>query len=76
MMNICMDMKQQIVGWVRQIDDLNAEIAGHWSMIQKSVAAGDLENAIPLLRAYFSLKTRLVGVESSLEGMLHGYFSE
>jgi hypothetical protein len=71
-----MDMKQQIMGWVTQIDDLQGQISEHWSMVQKSVSAGDADKAITLLNAYFRLKTKAEGVESQLRGVLGGYFSD
>lgn len=71
-----MEQKEQIVRLVRQIDELNAEIARHWAMVQKSVADGRIDDAISLLNAYFGLKTKLEGVEANLAGTLHGYFSD
>jgi hypothetical protein len=70
------DMKQQIVGWVKQIDEVKDQIAEHWSMIQKSVAAGHVDDAISLLNAYFRLKLKLEGVEGQLRSTLGGYFSD
>jgi len=70
------EMKQQIVGWVRQIDEVKGQIAEHWSMIQKSVADGHVDDAISLLNAYFRLKLKLEGVERQLRGTLGGYFSD
>jgi hypothetical protein len=71
-----MDMKDQIVGWVHRIDHLRNETEKHWSNIQKSIAAGRVDDAISLLNAYFGLKQELIAVEAKLEGMLHSYFSE
>jgi hypothetical protein len=71
-----MDMKQQIMGWVSQIDDIQKQISEHWTMVQKSVAAGDADKAITLLNAYFRLKTKAEGVEAQLRGMLGGYFAD
>jgi len=70
------DMKQQIAGWVRQIDELRGQIEEHWSMIQKCIADGHVDDAISLLNAYFRLKVKLEGVEASLTGTLGGYFSD
>ena len=70
------DMKQQIVGWVGQIDELNKLIVDHWAMIQQSISAGETDRAITLLNAYLRLKTKLKGVETSLAGTLGGYFSD
>lgn len=70
------DMKQQIVGWVKQIDEVKGQIAEHWSMIQKSAATGHVDDAISLLNAYFRLKLKLEGVESQLRSTLGGYFSD
>lgn len=70
------DLKQQIVGWVGQIDELNKQIVEHWTMIQQSISAGETDKAITLLNAYFRLKTKLKNVETSLAGTLGGYFSD
>ncbi len=70
------DMKESIAVSVRQIDELSRDIAEHWSMVQKCVADNRVEDAISLLNAYFQMKTKLNQVESSLEGILHGYFSD
>jgi hypothetical protein len=70
------DMKQQIVVWVRQIDEVKRQIAEHWTMIQKDVQDGQVDEAISLLNAYFRLKGKLEGVESQLAGTLGGYFSD
>lgn len=69
------DNKKRIVAWVKQIDDLNSQIVRHWSMVQESVAENRVDEAITLLNAYFRLRTKLEGVESSLLGTLNGYFS-
>jgi hypothetical protein len=71
-----MDAKEQIAMDVRQIDDLNRQIAEHWSMVQKCLSQDDVDGAISLLNAYFRLKTKLVQVESALQGQLRGYFSD
>lgn len=71
-----MDMKQQIMGWVSQIDDLKKQLSEHWSMVQQSVEAGNSDRAITLLNAYFRLQTKLEGVEAQLRSLLHGYFSD
>ena len=70
------DMKQLIIGWVGQIDDLKRQIAEHWTMIQRDVQDGQIDEAISLLNAYFRLKGKLAGVESQLAGTLGGYFSD
>lgn len=70
------DMKQQIAGWVSQIDDLNKQITDHWEMVRQSVAAGNNDKAITLLNAYYRLKTKLKTVEGNLVGTLGGYFSD
>lgn len=70
------DMKQQIVSYVKQVDDVRGEIARHWSMIQKSVSDGEVDAAISLLNAYFRLKLKLEVVEGQLAGLLGGYFSD
>lgn len=69
------DLKEQIAPSVRQIDDLNRDIAEHWSMVQRCVAENRVDDAISLLNAYFRMKTKLNQVESSLEGILRGHFS-
>ncbi len=69
-------MKEQLVVWVRQIDELKAQIAEHWSMVQKCVADGHVDDAITLLNAYFRLRVKLEGVEANLAGTLGGYFSD
>ncbi|MGO9211892.1 MAG: hypothetical protein ACLPXM_01030 [Terriglobales bacterium] len=69
-------MKEQLVVWVRQIDELKAQIAEHWSMVQKCVADGHVDDAISLLNAYFRLRVKLEGVEANLAGTLGGYFSD
>jgi hypothetical protein len=71
-----MDMKQQIMVWVSQIDEIQKQLSEHWSMVQQSVGAGDSDKAITLLNAYFRLKTKLEGVEAQLRSLLHGYFSD
>lgn len=70
------DMKKQIAAWVRQIDDVKAQVAQHWSLGQKAIEAGDIDSAISLLNRYFRLKVQLEGVEANLASMLHGYFSD
>jgi len=71
-----MDAKQEIIGRVRQIDDLRAQVSHHWSMARDCVNSGDIDAAIPLLNAYFTLKEQLEGVESRFRGMLKGQFSD
>jgi hypothetical protein len=68
--------KKRIVAWVRQIDDLKTQVADHWLMVQKAIAAERVDEAISLLNAYFRLRTKLEGVEASLVGTLGGYFSD
>ncbi len=71
-----MDMKSQILAYVLQIDDLKAQMAKHWMLVQKSIADGNVDDAISLLNAYFSLKAKLEGVEANLQGILRGYFAD
>jgi hypothetical protein len=71
-----MEMKEQIVGWVVEIDNLRAELADHWSKVQKSVAADRVDDAISLLNGYFHLKEQLEGVEARLASTLHSSFSD
>jgi len=70
-----MDPKEQIVAKVRQIDDLNREIAEHWSMIQKYATDSRVDEAISLLNAYFRLKAKLEQTEASLETALKSQFA-
>ena len=70
------DMKDQIVAGIRQIDDLNRNIAEHWSMVQQHVVAGRVDEAISTLNAYYRFQTKLEQVEGSLKGTLKGYFSD
>jgi hypothetical protein len=69
-------MKEQIAASVRQIDDLNRGIAEHWSMVQKHIVAGRVDEAISVLNAYFRLQTKLEQVEGNLKSTLHSYFSD
>ena len=69
-------MKQQIADYVRKIDNLNREIAEHWSKAQRLVTASKLDEAITVLNAYFRLKTSLEQAESQLLGVLKGYFAD
>jgi len=71
-----MDQKQQIAGLVHKIDELRAERAHHWAMVQTSVADERTDDAISLLNAYFSLKVKLERAEADLVGLLQGYFSD
>ena len=72
-----MDEKEkQIANWVREIDDLRAQVAKHWSMIQKNVEDARMDDVISLLNAYFRSRQKLEGVESNLRSMLGGYFSD
>jgi hypothetical protein len=70
------DAKDTIVRCVREIDELNRQIAEHWSMIQRRIEDDRVDDAIPLLKAYLRLKTKLQNVESSLAGTLGGQFSD
>ena len=70
------DMKEQIAASVRQIDELNRQVADHWSMVQKCVVEGRVDEAIALLNAYFLIQTKREQVEATLRGILHGYFSD
>jgi len=71
-----MDMKDHIVGWVHQIDQLKAETENLWTKAQKCITAGHVDDAITLLNAYFALQEQLAGVEANLKTVLHGYFSD
>jgi hypothetical protein len=70
------DIKEQIAASVRQIDDLNRELAEHWSKIQKYVTEKRVDEAISLLNAYFRMRTKLQQAESSLESVLKSQFSD
>jgi len=61
-----MDMKDQILASVRQITDLKAQVAKHWTMVERCVADGNVDDAISLLNVYFGLKTKLEGLEAVL----------
>jgi tryptophan 2,3-dioxygenase len=69
-----MDHKEQIVRAVHQIEELKALIAERWTMARKCIADGHQDDAIELLKRYFSLKTQLEKEETNLAGILHGYF--
>jgi hypothetical protein len=71
-----MDPKTQIVDLVRATNDTRAQLANHWSRIERCVEAGQVDSAIPLLRAYFNLRTKLDQVEGRLVGLIKGSFSE
>jgi|HubBroStandDraft_4_1064222.scaffolds.fasta_scaffold1159055_2 hypothetical protein len=71
-----MEIKQQVTGWVREIDELRIEISDHWSMAQKCVEHECAEEAISILNRYFHLKERLAGVEARLGSALLTNFSE
>jgi len=66
-----MENEHQIIRWVHEIEETNGQIADHWSRIKRCVA-----DAIPFLKAYFSLRTKLAQVEAKLEGTLGGYLSD
>jgi len=70
------EMKEQIVSSVRQIDDLNRNIAEHWTMVQQCVVEKRVDEAISLLNAYYRMHTKLEQVEGSLKGILGGYFAD
>ena len=69
-------MKEQIIGYVRQIDQLNAEIANHWAKVQKCLDSGQKDDAILLLSAYFGFKEKVEGVEANLKSLLHSNFAD
>ena len=69
-------MKEEIVAKVRQIDDLNRQIADHWSRVQRHITEKRVNEAISLLNAYFRLKMKLNEVESSLESSLKSQFAD
>jgi hypothetical protein len=69
-------MNEQIADNVRQIDETNRNLADHWSMIQKSIHRGQIDEAISLLNAYYRLQTKLQQVESNLKSMLLGHFAD
>jgi hypothetical protein len=71
-----MDMKDQIVSWVREIMQLREQEAELWAHVTKFALDGQTDEAISLLNRYFSTKEKLVGVESSLAGALKGHFSD
>ena len=69
-------MKGQIPASVRQITGLTEEVAKHWTIVERCVAGGNIDDAISLLNAYFGLKTKLEAVEASLRGILQSYFAD
>ncbi len=76
-MNLPMEqMKLRIWELVRQIDNLNRELAEHWSQAQKLLTANDLDKAISILKAYFRLKNELEAAEARLEGTLKSQFAD
>lgn len=70
------DMKQQVADLLRQMDQVNREIAEHWSKAQNAVSSGRLDEAISILNAYFRLKDKFDQVQSNLTGILKGYFAD
>ena len=71
-----MDVKQQIIMYVNEIGSLRSQVSQHWSWAEKSIQAGHVEDAIPLLNRYFHLKEQLEGAESRLASALRGTFSD
>lgn len=71
-----MSDKSQIVRGVREIEGLKQDIEEHWSKILRAIADNRIDSAIPLLKAYFRLKQKMVSVEAQLDGFLNAYFSE
>jgi hypothetical protein len=71
-----MEMKDQIVNWVREINQLRGQEAELWAHITTSAVDGRTDDAISLLNRYFSLKQKLEGVEASVASMLKGHFSD
>jgi hypothetical protein len=71
-----MDPKLQIVGLVRQIDQLAAQKAELWDMAKKCLDEDNVNGAITFLNRYFSIKEQLHIKESSLASILHGQFSD
>jgi tRNA U54 and U55 pseudouridine synthase Pus10 len=70
-----MSDKAQVVRGVREIEALKQDIEDHWTKILQAITDNRVDNAIPLLKAYFRLKQKLVSVEAQLEGFLSAYFS-
>jgi hypothetical protein len=71
-----MNTADQIATYVLQIDALRAEMQQNWTAAQNRIEAHNLDDAISLLNAFFSLKRELEKVESNLESLLHSYFAD
>ena len=71
-----MNTTDQIASYVLQIDALKAEMEQNWTAARNRIAAHNLDDAISLLNAFFSLKSELQKVESTLESLLHSYFAD
>jgi hypothetical protein len=71
-----MDPKLQIVGMVRQIEQLTEQKGELWSLAKKSLDENNVSGAITFLNRYFSIKERLDMTESSLASLLKGQFSD
>ena len=71
-----MDAKTQIVELVRTTTDTRAELDDHWQRIERCIRDGNVDSAIPLIKAYFRLREKLQQVEGQLIGKVKGSFSE
>jgi len=69
-----MDIKAQIVDLIRETNDTRSQLADHWSRIERCVDAGQVDTAIPLIKAYFSLRLKLQQVEGKLIGVVKSNF--
>ena len=71
-----MDMKDEIVRFVREIEELKTEQTDLWMKASNFIASGHVDDAISILNRYFSKKEKLEGAESRLAGILKGHFSD
>ena len=71
-----MNTTDQIATYVLQIDALKADMQKHWAAAKNRIEAHNMDDAISLLNAFFSLKRELESVEGKLESLLHSYFGD
>jgi hypothetical protein len=71
-----MDLKLQIVGLFRQIEQLTAQKAELWTLAKKCLDENNVDGAITLLNRYYSVKEKLDITESGLGSLLRGQFSD
>lgn len=71
-----MDPKLQVVGLVRQIDQLTTQKGELWSMAKKCLDEDNVDGAITFLNRYFSIKEKLHVTESGLASILKSQFPD